>query len=141
SNPDRTIVRPAASKHRIEMKHAKLLPVRATFLTIAHATIVAGPKGNGSFKEGRPTVSNRVGRAVLCPPQKANRARRDQRAFDRHCHSGGAHGVTRPTILAIVQLALDLASRRASTAPPVIPALSPSFDAIISTPFIVPGIA
>src|SRR5579859_2442517 len=34
-----------------------------------------------------------------------------------------------------------LVCRRASTAAPVTPALSPSFDGIISTPFIVPGIA
>ena len=34
-----------------------------------------------------------------------------------------------------------LVSRRASTAAPVMPALSPSFDATISTPFMVPGIA
>ena len=32
-------------------------------------------------------------------------------------------------------------SRRASTAPPVMPALSPSFDAMISTPFMLPGMA
>ena len=32
-------------------------------------------------------------------------------------------------------------ARRASTAPPVIPALSPSLDATISTSFIVPGMA
>jgi hypothetical protein len=52
----------------------------------------------------------------------------------------------RPPLAAIYEVGMPglrvyFVSRRARTAPPVMPALSPSLEAMISTPFMVPGMA
>jgi hypothetical protein len=44
-------------------------------------------------------------------------------------------------VCVVTQAAYYLVSRWARTAAPVMPALSPSLEAMISTPFIVPGMA